>query len=70
MSLILLFLPVGAPVVPPGTIYLDKASGRRTQLANTFSPIKIDPATGRRGLDSAFPKYLVRESNGRLTAKS
>jgi len=58
------------PTVPPGTVYLEKATGRRTQLANSFAAIKIDPTTGRRGTDTAFPKFLVREDDGTLRAKS
>ena len=55
--------------IPTGTVYLVKATGKRTQEPTGAVAIRIDPSTGRRGLDSSLTKYLVRESDGRLKAK-
>ena len=56
--------------IPTGTVYLVKATGRRTQLDTGAVAIRIDPATGRRSLDTALTKFLVREDDGTLRAKS
>lgn len=58
------------PTVPENTVYLVKATGKRTQLSTGAVPIKIDPATGRRGTDPSLTKFLVREDDGTLRAKS
>lgn len=58
-------------VVPPAnTVYLVKATGKRTQISTGATAIRIDPTTGRRSLDTALTKYLVREDDGTLRAKS
>jgi len=72
----ILFQPEGGgPVVselPIGALYLNPSSGRRTLIGSGIAgmiPIKINPATGQRGIDSGFGKYLV-VSNGLTRAVS
>jgi len=55
---------------PDNTVYLVKATGKRTQLAEGAVAIRIDPTTGRRSLDTSLTKFLVREDDGTLRAKS
>lgn len=59
-----------APAVPENTVYLVKATGKRTQLAAGAVAIRIEPSTGRRSLDTSLTKFLVREDDGTLRAKS
>lgn len=56
--------------IPTGTVYLVKATGRRTQLDTGAEPIRIDPTTGRKSLDTTLTKFLVREDDGTMRAKS
>jgi len=55
---------------PENTVYLVKATGKRTQLSAGAVAIRIDPTTGRRSLDESLTKFLVREDDGTLRAKS
>lgn len=54
---------------PANTVYIVLGTGRRTQDPTGASAIKVDSATGRRGTNTAFDRYLVKEDDGRYTAK-